>query len=196
VELGRVVPRHVGRDDGGDDAPLGGAGVVALPAGRRGMRWHAALVVDDDRDGGISRRLDRSRGRGAAVARRVTGERRAAPFAVGVVVLFAGVLQGTGWKRRHLARCRDAPRPCGATAAHDDAWRHGLRLGRDCVVSCAGPMAALLAIGMMDLRAMAVVTAVISAERLAPSGERVARAAGAAAIATGLVLLARASGLG
>jgi predicted metal-binding membrane protein len=53
----------------------------------------------------------------------------------------------------------------------------------------------LLAFGIMDVRAMAVVTAAITAERLAPSGERVARATGALAVAGGLMLIARAGGL-
>jgi predicted metal-binding membrane protein len=48
----------------------------------------------------------------------------------------------------------------------------------------------------MDLRAMAVVAVAIAIERLAPSGERVARTIGALAVVAGLVLLARSSGLG
>jgi predicted metal-binding membrane protein len=44
----------------------------------------------------------------------------------------------------------------------------------------------------MDLRAMAVVTAAITAERLAPAGDRVARVIGAIVVATGLVLVGRA----
>jgi hypothetical protein len=44
----------------------------------------------------------------------------------------------------------------------------------------------------MDLRAMAVVAAVITAERLAPRGAAVARAAGVAAAGLGVVLLAAA----
>jgi hypothetical protein len=48
----------------------------------------------------------------------------------------------------------------------------------------------------MDLRAMAIVTAAITVERLAPGGERVARAVGAVAVGAGLCLIARATGLG
>jgi hypothetical protein len=47
----------------------------------------------------------------------------------------------------------------------------------------------------MDLRAMAVVAAAITAERVAPAGERVARAIGAAAAGAGLLLIARAAGI-
>jgi predicted metal-binding membrane protein len=57
-------------------------------------------------------------------------------------------------------------------------------------------MAILLMIGIMDLRAMAVVTAAITVERIAPAGERIARAIGAVVVGAGLVLVARAAGLG
>ena len=57
-------------------------------------------------------------------------------------------------------------------------------------------MAILLVIGFMDLRAMAVVTAAITVERLAPASERIARAIGAIAIGAGLFLIARAVGFG
>ena len=75
------------------------------------------------------------------------------------------------------------------------AWRHGLRLGLQCTCCCAGLTLILLVIGVMDLRAMAVVTAAITAERLAPAGEQVARGIGAAAIGMGLFLVARAVGI-
>ena len=43
---------------------------------------------------------------------------------------------------------------------------------------------------------MAVVTAAITVERLAPAGERVARGTGAVVVGAGLLLIARAAGLG
>jgi hypothetical protein len=45
----------------------------------------------------------------------------------------------------------------------------------------------------MDVRAMAVVTAAITVERLAPAGERVARAIGAVTVGVGLFLIGRAA---
>jgi len=48
----------------------------------------------------------------------------------------------------------------------------------------------------MDIRAMAFVTAAMTVERLAPAGERVARAIGAIVVGAGLFLIARAAGLG
>src|SRR6267378_5633695 len=117
---------------------------------------------------------------------------RATPIAVGVVVLLAGFLQLTAWKARHLACCREAP----AGERDRTAWQHGLSLGLHCSQCCVGLMATLLVIGVMNVLAMAVVAAAITVERLAPAGERVARAIGAVALAAGLFLIARAAGLG
>lgn len=120
---------------------------------------------------------------------------RAVPGAAGAVVVAAGAIQLTAWKARQLACCRTSPgrgRRLPADAA--TAWRHGLRLGLRCGGCCAGPMAILLVAGVMDLRAMAVATAAITAERLAPGGERVARAIGAVAVGAGVFLIARAAG--
>ena len=122
---------------------------------------------------------------------------RAVPLAVGAVVLIAGALQFTAWKARHLAGCRDSPAHGVALPADaGTAWRHGLRLGLHCIQCCAGLMAILLVIGVMDLRAMVVVGGAITVERLAPAGERVARATGVVVVGAGLFLIARAAGLG
>jgi len=125
---------------------------------------------------------------------------RAVPSGIGVVVLIAGLLQFTAWKARHLACCREVPAvPARGRMLPPNAgtaWRHGLRLGLHCSYCCAGLVAILLVIGVMDLRAMAVVAAAITVERLAPAGERVARAIGAVVVGAGLILIARAVGLG
>src|SRR5438876_775381 len=78
---------------------------------------------------------------------------RAVPIGVGVVVLIAGSLQLTAWKARQLACCREAPGR-GRTLPADagTAWRHGLRLGLHCCQCCAGLIAILLVLGVMDLR--------------------------------------------
>jgi hypothetical protein len=47
----------------------------------------------------------------------------------------------------------------------------------------------------MDLRVMTVVTAATALERLAPAGERVARAIGILVVGAGILLFARAAGL-
>ena len=133
----------------------------------------------------------------AAVEMQQPALARAVPIAVGVVILMAGSLQLTAWKARHLAYCREAPGGGHMLPADaGTAWRHGLRFGLRCGQCCANLMAILLVIGVMDLSAMAVVTAAITAERLAPAGGRVARATGAVAVGAGLFLIARAAQLG
>ncbi len=122
---------------------------------------------------------------------------RAVPIAVGAVVLIAGSLQLTTWKARRLACCREAPgRGRTLRADASTAWRHGLRLGLQCARCCVDLMAILLVVGIMDLRAMGIVAAAITVERLAPTGERVARAIGIVVVGAGLFLIARAAGLG
>jgi len=118
---------------------------------------------------------------------------RSVPLATGVVLLLAGGVQLTVWKTRHLGRCRDA-RACGAAPSRDarSAWRHGLRLGLHCGLCCSGLIVALLVAGVMDLRLMALLTAAITAERLLPRPERVARAIGLLVVATGALEIARA----
>lgn len=121
----------------------------------------------------------------------------AVPIAAGVVVLIAGAFQFSAWKTRYLSCCREQPRR-GRTMPADagTAWRLGLRLGFHCISCCAGFMAILLVIGVMDLRVMAIVTAAITVERLAPAAEHVARAIGAVVVVVGLFLIARAAELG
>ena len=122
---------------------------------------------------------------------------RAVPIAIGVVVLIVGCLQFTAWKARQLSCCREMS-GCGRALPTDTGtpWRYGLRLGLSCSRCCGGLMTLLLVTGVMDLRAMAVVTAAMTAERLAPAGERVARAIGGIVVGAGLVLIVRATGLG
>lgn len=118
------------------------------------------------------------------------------PAAVGMVVLGAGALQFTAWKARALGCCRAMPRCHRAVPADAGAaWRHGVRLGLHCTTCCAGLTAVLLVAGVMDLRAMAAVMVAITAERLAPAGERVARGIGTVMVGAGLFLIGRAAGL-
>jgi predicted metal-binding membrane protein len=114
------------------------------------------------------------------------------PIAVGVILLLAGGVQFTSWKARQLALWREGPaRGCLPAPSVLGAWRYGLRLGVRCSHSCGSLMLALLAIGMMNLVAMAVVTLVIFAERLAPAPLRVARVAGAVIVVVGVLTIAR-----
>ena len=114
------------------------------------------------------------------------------PVSAGVALLGAGGLQLTSWKARQLALCREGS-GCGRPPVPNalGAWRHGLRLGVRCSLCCGSLMLALLAIGMMDLVAMAAVTLAISAERLTPVPLRVARVVGVAIVVVGVLTLAR-----
>jgi len=132
----------------------------------------------------------------AAVVMQQPALAHAVPTAVGVVVVMAGAFQFTAWKARHLACCRETPERCRILPADaGSAWRYGLRLGFHCSCCCIGLTAVLLVIGVMDLRAMAVVAAAITVERLAPAGPRVAQIIGIVLIGSGLFVIARATGL-
>jgi predicted metal-binding membrane protein len=128
----------------------------------------------------------------AAAEMRLPASGHATPRMVGVVVLAVGAIQLSAWKARQLAHCRVVPSRDGSSSVKA-AWHHGLRLGVRCSLSCAGPMAILLVVGIMDLRAMGLVTAAITAERLAPDGVRIARGMGVVAVMVGLLLVARVS---
>ncbi len=199
-----VIPRDVGRDDGGDDAA---SLVPMLWRYRQAVGWRGESRLG---------RLTLLAGLGyffvwtlfglavfplgvvlAAIEMEQPALARVAPVAVGVVILIAGAIQPTSWKAHHLACCRETPaRGCKLPGDAGTAWRQGLRFGLHCGLSCANLTAILLVIGVMDLRAMAVVTAAITAERLVPAGERVAQAIGAVVIVAGLLLITRATGLG
>lgn len=114
---------------------------------------------------------------------------RLAPWAAGVVVLGAGAIQRTRWKAKQLLRCREA---CVATHGEQSnvttVWLAGWRLGIDCCLSCAAPMAVLFVGGLMDARMMTVIAAAITAERVAPAGARIARLTGGLAVIAGVVM--------
>lgn len=112
------------------------------------------------------------------------------PTVVGAIVLMAGMLQCTRWKSCHLERCRAALQHTRMLPAQtSSAWEQGLHLGLHCCLSCANLTAIQLVIGVMDLRAMAFVTAAITAERLAPASRLVAQGIGVLAIGAGLFLI-------
>ena len=120
---------------------------------------------------------------------------RAVPIAIGLAVLVGGLLQFTAWKARHLACCCGPPPGDNILPPHSrSALRHGIRLGFHCTQCCAGLILILLVIGLMDIRAMAVITAAITLERIAPASAHIAQAVGGVTIAIGLPLIARAVG--
>jgi predicted metal-binding membrane protein len=127
----------------------------------------------------------------AALQMQLPALARAAPVAAGLVILIAGSLQFTRWKLRHLACCRTtAVRTRPLPDDDSTAWRYGMRLGVHCAQCCAGLIAILLVIGVMNLGAMAIVAAAITVERVMPAAERVARIIGAVIATTGLLMVA------
>jgi predicted metal-binding membrane protein len=131
----------------------------------------------------------------AAAEMRYPALARAVPIMAGVVVLAAGGLQCTSWKAHQLACCGRCPASGRLSTDTGTAWQHGLRLGLQCSYCCSGLMAVLLVVGVMDLRAMGLVTAAITLERLAPSGARIARAIGIVIVGAGMVLIVKAAGI-
>ncbi len=121
---------------------------------------------------------------------------RALPTVISLVVLLAGALQFTEWKAHQLECSREWPwpdHPLRSTLT--TSWKHGVKLGLHCSYCCLGMTAVLLATGFMELRSMALITAAITAERIAPSPRLAARLIGAALVITALFLIARANGV-
>ncbi|WP_213306116.1 DUF2182 domain-containing protein [Paraburkholderia sacchari] len=128
----------------------------------------------------------------AAIAIRVPALAHAAPASAGALVVLASLLQFTSWKARRLACCSAAHRCASLTpASASAALRRGLRLGLQCGLCCGNWMAVLLVVGVMDPRAMAVITAIITAERIAPCHVRVARIIGLVGVIAGLATMAQ-----
>ena len=118
------------------------------------------------------------------------------PMLAGAVVAIAGAMQFSPWKIHHLNCCRHSlDRGSSLRPDSGTAWRHGLHLGLRCCYCCAGHTAVLLMVGVMSLSAMIVVAAAISAERLAPAGERIASVIGAIAIGAGVFMMLRSMNL-
>jgi predicted metal-binding membrane protein len=118
---------------------------------------------------------------------------RVTPLLGATVVLAAGVLQFSAWKQRRLACCRhQGSRGAPVRRGMRGAVRAGALFGRRCVYCCASLTAVLLVMGVMDLLAMALVTAAISAERLKPAGASTSRFLGILLMAGGGSLVLRA----
>ncbi|SPB15405.1 membrane protein [Caballeronia novacaledonica] len=120
-------------------------------------------------------------------AMRLPALARCVPFASGVVVLLAGVLQCSKWHARLLARCRHVSHCSDMRVAWLDGMRHGLH----CVACCAGLTATLFVFGVMDMRAMSLMTLAITAERLLPSFRRVPQVIGIGLLLLGFIIMVR-----
>ncbi|WP_306192861.1 MULTISPECIES: DUF2182 domain-containing protein [unclassified Streptomyces] len=119
-------------------------------------------------------------GRAASLPATVGTAVAAAVFAVG------GVYQLTPLKDRCLTKCRS---PVGLMLRYASYPRRsrdlraGAHHGAFCLGCCWSLMTLLAVFGVMNLLAMVVLAAVITAEKLAPAGRLVARTVGIASIA-------------
>jgi predicted metal-binding membrane protein len=119
----------------------------------------------------------------------------AAVRAGAVLLVAAGLWQLSPLKHACLRQCRSPLAFLAASTARLTRGRlgtvqAGIRHGAFCLGCCWSLMLVLMLLGMMNLAWMALVAAVVSAERLLPSGRVVAAAAAAALIASGAALLA------
>ncbi len=122
----------------------------------------------------------------------LTGALQVGPLAGGVILVVAGVYQLTPLKSACLAHCRS---PIGffitewregAAGAFTMGARHGLY----CTGCCWMLMAILFAAGVMSFPWVAAIAAFVLLEKLAPWGNAIARAGGAALIGSGIALAA------
>ncbi|MEW1773185.1 DUF2182 domain-containing protein [Streptomyces sp. NPDC086777] len=113
------------------------------------------------------------------------------PVAAGTAVaaavfLVGGIYQLTPLKDRCLAKCRSPVGQLLRYASYPGRSRDlraGAHHGGFCLGCCWSLMVLLAAFGVMNLWAMVVLTAVITAEKLAPAGHLIARLVGVASIA-------------
>lgn len=119
---------------------------------------------------------------------------RLGPAAGALIVLIAGLSQFSDWKAQRLTDCGGGSGALPARPGATGAVRTGAALGLRCCMSCAGPMAVLIAGGLMDLRLMLCVTLAVTAERLLPPKSRIASATGVVTAVTGLLSLVQALG--
>jgi predicted metal-binding membrane protein len=113
---------------------------------------------------------------------------------LGGALLLAGAYQFSAVKDRCLTACR-SPRGVamlrwrGVRPAWAEATDIAVRYAASCVGCCWALMAVGLVAGAGSLIAMALLTALMAAERLTPQGAALVRPAGAAAIILGCALL-------
>jgi predicted metal-binding membrane protein len=118
---------------------------------------------------------------------------KAAQVLPALLLVSGGLYQYTALKRNCHARCSSPLaflarewRP-GIGGALRLGWLHGV----DCLGCCAGLMAGLVALGMMNVAWMLTATVIIFVEKTLALGHRLARPLGTAMAAGGIVLLGR-----
>ena len=113
---------------------------------------------------------------------------RQGPLVAGAAVAAAGAYELTPLKRVCLRHCRS---PLSFVLHH---WRRGtaggfvmgLEHGAWCLGCCVGLMLVLVVLGVMSITWMAVVAAIIFAEKVLPGGQRMTIVVAACLIGTGV----------
>ena len=118
---------------------------------------------------------------------------RALAYTVAAVLLAAGIFQVSPLKQVCLRGCRS---PLGFLLGHWRAgWRGALRLGWKHAVYCLGCcwalMIVLVAAGAMGLAWALLVSAAVTAEKLLPRGEWIARVIGVTLVLLGVAVAVR-----
>jgi predicted metal-binding membrane protein len=111
--------------------------------------------------------------------------------AIGLALAAAGAYQWTPLKHESLDHCR-APLSFVLTGWRPGAWgafRMGLSHGLHCIGCCWALMLLLLAAGVMNLAAIAGLTALVTAEKLLPKGVVLACIGGLLLVAWGTYVL-------
>jgi predicted metal-binding membrane protein len=117
---------------------------------------------------------------------------RMTPALSGIMLIVCGIIQFTRWKMSALRRCRAPDCDILLEANAFSGWRYGFKQGMFCCICCAAPMLALLVLGAMNLAMMAIITAVITIEKLLPYPERTVRIFGIIALLAGTFALVHA----
>jgi predicted metal-binding membrane protein len=112
----------------------------------------------------------------------------AVPLLSGTALIAIGTVQFTRWKMTHLMRCR-SPFGCAPSCPQNEtSFRLGCKQGLVCCACCSSLMITQAILGVMNLLVMAVVTIVITAEKLLPRPEVTVRLAGLITIIAGIVM--------
>ncbi len=113
---------------------------------------------------------------------------RAGPYVAGGAIAAAGLYELTPLKTICLRHCRGPMHFIlgGWRDGAVGAFRMGAEHGAYCVGCCWGLMIALFALGVMSLTWMAVVAAIIFAQKVLPAGETIARLSAVALVAAGI----------
>lgn len=113
------------------------------------------------------------------------------PAVGGGILIAAGIFQLSPLKRACLHKCRT---PIGFLLTNwrtgrKGAFQMGLKHGQYCIGCCWALMAVLFVGGVMSLTTIAVLSAIIAMEKLAPRGDPISRLGGSLLIVWGLWLL-------